>query len=61
MCQQFILVRYKEVTPNCLAVRLKSDSNQESEIAFVHNPNEETEKNQESKESCQSFVRQCRL
>ena len=40
----FNLVRHKEVTPNCLAVRLKSASNQKLEIAFVYNPNEETEK-----------------
>ena len=38
------LVCHTEVSPNCPAVRLNSDSNQELKIAFVYNPNEETEK-----------------
>ena len=32
------------VTQNCLAVKLKSASNQEIEIAFVYNPNDESDK-----------------
>jgi len=40
----FSIVRHKEVTLKCLAVRLKSASDQELEIAFVYNPNEEIEK-----------------
>ena len=32
------------VTPNCLAVKIPSASNQEFEIAFVYNPNDEVDK-----------------
>ena len=38
------LVTHKAVTSNCLAVQLKSASNQELDIAFVYNPNDETDK-----------------
>ena len=38
------LVEHKDVTSNCLSVQLKSASNQELEIAFVYNPNDETDK-----------------
>ena len=40
----FKLVSYKPITSNCLAVQLKSASKQELEIAFVFNPNDETDK-----------------
>ena len=40
----FKLVDHKAVTSNCLAVQLKSASNQELEIAFIYNPNDETDK-----------------
>ena len=40
----FKLVDQKAVTSNCLAVQLKSASNQELEIVFVRNPNDEKDK-----------------
>ena len=40
----FKLVDQKAVTSNCLAVQLKSASNQELEIVFVRNPNDEKKK-----------------
>ena len=40
----FKLVKFKDVTSNCLSVVLKSASNQELEIAFVYNPNGEANK-----------------
>ena len=41
---QFKLVDHKAVISNCLAVQLKSASSQDLEIAFVYNPNDETNK-----------------
>ena len=40
----FKLVKFKEVTSNCLSVVLESDSKQELKIAFVYNPNDEADK-----------------
>ena len=40
----FKLFRHKDVTSNCLSVLLKSASNQDLKIAFVYNPNDETDK-----------------
>ena len=40
----FKLVNYEAITTNYFAVQLKSASNQELEIAFVYNPNDETDK-----------------
>ena len=40
----FKLVSYKEVTNNCLSVKLEYASKQELEIAFVYNPNDEADK-----------------
>ena len=40
----FKLVSYKEVTNNCLSVKLESASKQDLEIAFVYNPNDEADK-----------------
>ena len=40
----FKLVNYKEVTNNCLSVKLESASKQDLEIAFVYNPNDEADK-----------------
>ena len=40
----FKLVKFKDVTSNCLSVVLESASNQELEIAFVYNPNDEADK-----------------
>ena len=40
----FKQVEHKAVTSNCLSVQLKSASNQKLEIAFVYNPNDETDK-----------------
>ena len=40
----FKLVGHKDVTSNCLSVQLKSVSNQDLEIAFVYNPNDESDK-----------------
>ena len=40
----FKLVKYKDVTSNCLSVLLKSASKQELEIAFVYNSNDEADK-----------------
>ena len=40
----FKLVGYKDVTSNCLSVKLESASNQELEIAFAYNPKNEAEK-----------------
>ena len=51
----FSLIHSYEVTPNCLSVKLVSASNQELEIAFVYNPNDELEKNQELKGCCNTF------
>ena len=40
----FKLVNFKEVTNNCLSVKLELASKQELEIAFVYNPNDEAGK-----------------
>ena len=40
----FKLVKYKEVTSNCLSVKLESASNQELEITFEYNPNDGSDK-----------------
>ena len=40
----FKLVSCKEVSHNCLSIKLESASNQELEIAFVYNPNDEADK-----------------
>ena len=40
----FKLDKTEIVTQNCLAVKVKSASNQEIEIAFVYNPNDESDK-----------------
>ena len=40
----FKLVEHKDATSNCLCVQLQSASNQELKIAFVYNPNDETNK-----------------
>ena len=40
----FKLVNFKEVSYNCIAVKLESASKQELEIAFVYNPNDEADK-----------------
>ena len=40
----FKMDKTEVVTQNCLAVKLKSASNQEIEIAFVYNPNDESDK-----------------
>ena len=39
----FKLVSYKEVTNNCLSVKLESASKQDLEIAFVYNPIDEAD------------------
>ena len=39
----FKLVNFKEVSYNCLSVKLESTSKQELEIAFVYNPNDEAD------------------
>ena len=38
------LVGHKEVTANCLSVKLDTASNQELEISFMYNPNDEADK-----------------
>ena len=40
----FKLVSCKEVSHNCLSIKLESASNQELEIAFMYNPNDEAHK-----------------
>ena len=40
----FKLDKTEVVTQNCLAVKLKSTSNQEIQIAFIYNPNDESDK-----------------
>ena len=40
----FKLVGYKDVTSICLSIKLESTSNQELEIAFLYNPNNESDK-----------------
>ena len=40
----FKMVKTEVVTQNCLAIKLKSASNQEIEVAFVYNPNDESDK-----------------
>ena len=40
----FKLVNFKEVSSNCLSIKLESASNQELEIAFMYNPNDEADK-----------------
>ena len=40
----FKLVKYKDVTSNCLSISLQSASYQELEIAFWYNPNDEADK-----------------
>ena len=40
----FKMVKYKDVTSNCLSIPLQSAFNQELEIAFVYNPNNEADK-----------------
>ena len=40
----FKMEKTEVVTQNCLAIKLKSASNQEIEVAFVYNPNDESDK-----------------
>ena len=40
----FKLDKTEVITQNCLAVKLRSASNQEIEIAFVYNPNDQSDK-----------------
>ena len=40
----FKLVDHRAATSKCLAVQLKTASNQELEVAFVYKPNDETDK-----------------
>ena len=40
----FKLVNFKEVTYNCLSVKMESAFKQDLEIAFVYNPNDEADK-----------------
>ena len=40
----FKLVKYKDVTSNCLSALLKSAYNQELEIGFMYNLNDESDK-----------------
>ena len=40
----FKIEKTETVTQNCLAIKLKSASNQEIEVAFVYNPNDESDK-----------------